>query len=187
MMHPSKLLISLTLGSALLAGCGQGDASPAVAAGAVATSDDAKAGPTPPPRPVRVMTVGLSRLDDVSVLPGEIRPRFEQRYGFRVGGKMARRLVDVGQEVKAGQVLAELDSQDVQPAINAQAAQVEVARSDFKLQQNELKRQQELRDQGFVSGAAIERQEAATESARSRLRFEEENEQMNGNSSSLQL
>ena len=168
MMHRSTLLISLTLGTALLAGCGQRDANPALTAGAVATGETAKAGQAAP-RPVRVLTVGLSRLDDVSILPGEIRPRFEQRYGFRVGGKIERRLVDVGQEVKAGQVLAVLDSQDVQPAINAQAAQVEVARSDVKLQQNELKRQQELRDQGFVSGAAIERQEAATESARSRL------------------
>jgi multidrug efflux system membrane fusion protein len=68
-----------------------------------------------------------------------------------------------------GEVLAVLDSQDVQPAINAQAAQVEVARSDLKLQQSELKRQQELRDKGFVSSAALERQDATTEAAQSRL------------------
>jgi membrane fusion protein, multidrug efflux system len=123
-----------------------------------------------PPRPVRTLQVGVAPLGDVSYLPGEVRPRFEQRYGFRVAGKISRRLVDVGQEVKVGQVLAVLDSQDVLPAINAQAAQVDVAKTDFKLQQSELKRQQELRDKGFVSGAALERQAATSDAANARVK-----------------
>jgi membrane fusion protein, multidrug efflux system len=123
-----------------------------------------------PPRPVRVMTVGASDVADAMYLPGEVRARFEQRFGFRVPGKISRRLVDVGQEVKAGQVLAVLDSQDVMPQINAQAAQVEVARTDVNFQRSELKRQTELRDKGFVSGASLERQSAATESADARLK-----------------
>ncbi len=168
MKYRTTLAISLLLNTALLAGCGQRDASPQTPASEAAASQP-KAEPGGPPRPVRFMTVGLSNVEDISILPGEIRPRFEQRYGFRVGGKIQRRLVDVGQEVKVGQVLAVLDSQDVQPAINAQAAQLEVARSDLKLQQSELKRQQELRDKGFVSGAALERQDAATEAAQSRV------------------
>lgn len=122
------------------------------------------------PRPVRFMQVGMSSLSDVSFLPGEVRPRFEQRFGFRVPGKIAQRLVDVGQVVTAGQVLAVLDSQDVLPAINAQAAQVEVAKTDFKLQQSETKRQQDLRDKGFVSGAALERQVATADAADARVK-----------------
>jgi membrane fusion protein, multidrug efflux system len=136
--------------------------------------DTANANATPakvePPRPVRVVTIGTSDVSDALYLPGEVRARYEQRYGFRVPGKIASRLVDVGQEVKAGQTLAVLDSQDVLPSINAQAAQVEVARTDFKFQQSELRRQQELRDKGFVSGAALERQAASTESAAARLK-----------------
>ena len=116
------------------------------------------------------MQVSMSSLSDVSFLPGEVRPRFEQRFGFRVPGKIARRLVDVGQVVTAGQVLAVLDSQDVLPAINAQAAQVEVAKTDFKLQQSETKRQQDLRDKGFVSGAALERQVATADAADARVK-----------------
>jgi RND family efflux transporter MFP subunit len=122
------------------------------------------------PRPVRYLQVGVSDLADISYLPGEVRPRFEQRYGFRVPGKISQRLVDVGQEVKAGQVLAVLDSQDVVPAINAQAAQVDVAKTDMTFQQSELKRQQELREKGFVSGAALERQNAATDAANARVK-----------------
>jgi RND family efflux transporter MFP subunit len=158
MTYRHVLLISLMLGAALIAGCGKGD--------------DQKAGKVreaEPPRPVRYMQVGMSNVDDLSYLPGEIRPRYEQRYGFRVAGKIARRLVDVGQEVKAGQILAVLDAQDVLPVINAQEAQVEVARSDLKLQQSDLKRQQQLRDKNFVSEAALEHQAAATDAAQSRL------------------
>ena len=163
----TTLLISLLLGTLTIAGCGEGGEGQVSATGAIAGAD--KPRQAEPPRPVRYLQVDLSSVGDFSVLPGEIRPRYEQRYGFRVGGKMAQRLVDVGQQVKAGQVLALLDSQDVLPAINAQAAQVEVSQSDLKLQRSELKRQQELRDKGFVSGAALERQIAATESAQSRL------------------
>ncbi|TAG45845.1 MAG: efflux RND transporter periplasmic adaptor subunit [Betaproteobacteria bacterium] len=122
-----------------------------------------------PPRPVRTIQVGLSAFGDISYLPGEVRPRFEQRYGFRVPGKIARRVVDVGQTVKVGQVLAVLDSQDVLPAINAQASQVDVVKTDLKFQQSELKRQQELRDKGFVSGASLERQAASAEAAQARV------------------
>ena len=143
-----------------VAGCGKKDEA----------KTDATATKAVLPRPVRFMQVGLSALDDISYLPGEVRPRYEQRYGFRVPGKIARREVDVGQEVKAGQILAVLDSQDVLPAISAQSAQVEVARTDFALQQSELKRQQELRDKGFVSGAVLERQAASTAAASARLK-----------------
>jgi membrane fusion protein, multidrug efflux system len=140
--HVVRNTLALTLVAVALAACGKKEE----------TAAPAKA---EPPRPVRVMTVGVSENADAIYLPGEVRARFEQRYGFRVPGKIARRMVDVGQEVKAGQVLATLDSQDVLPAINAQAAQVEVARTDLKLQQSELRRQTELKEKGFVSGAVL--------------------------------
>jgi membrane fusion protein, multidrug efflux system len=158
-MYSSRIKrISVIVGTTLLlAACSKKEA----------TSETPK---TEPPRPVRYMSVGVTDLADVSYLPGEVRPRFEQRYGFRVPGKIAKRLVDVGQEVKAGQVLAVLDSQDVLPAINAQAAQVDVAKTDMTFQQSELKRQQELREKGFVSGAALERQNAAADAANARVK-----------------
>ncbi|HNY48487.1 MAG TPA: efflux RND transporter periplasmic adaptor subunit, partial [Casimicrobium sp.] len=150
---------------ATLSGCGKKDD-----ASTESTKEPNAAAKAEAPRPVRVMQAGMSTISDISYLPGEVRPRYEQRYGFRVPGKIARRMVDVGQVVKAGQVLAVLDSQDVLPAINAQAAQVDVAKTDWVLQQNELKRQQELRDKGFVSGAALERQAATTAAADARVK-----------------
>ena len=164
----ATLLLALVMSTVIVTACGKKDDAKTVTASA--GGKDAIAAKAEAPRPVRFMQVGMSSLSDISYLPGEVRPRFEQRYGFRVPGKIARRLVDVGQEVKAGQVLAVLDSQDVLPAINAQAAQVEVAKTDFKLQQSELKRQQELRDKGFVSGAALERQAATSEASDARVK-----------------
>lgn len=169
MTNLQPLLICFISGAVLIAGCSKGNDPQAPAAGTIASADEGKARKAEPPRPVRYLQVGLTGVGNISYLPGEIRPRYEQRYGFRVGGKIASRLVDIGQEVKTGQVLAVLDSQDVLPAIKLQEAQVEVARSDFQLQQSELKRQRELCDKGFVSGAALERQTAATDAAQSRL------------------
>jgi multidrug efflux pump subunit AcrA (membrane-fusion protein) len=126
MNNKATLLLALLMSAAIVTvtGCGKKEDT---AANTVVAAKDNK---VELPRPVRFMQVGMSAIGDISFLPGEVRPRFEQRYGFRVAGKIARRLVDVGQEVKAGQVLAVLDSQDVLPAINAQAAQVEVAKTD---------------------------------------------------------
>jgi RND family efflux transporter MFP subunit len=173
----ATLLLTALLTATMIAACGDKDAAKAAdSANAAAKTGSANEsgknadGKASAPRPVRFIQVGLSNIGDISYLPGEVRPRFEQRYGFRVPGKIARRLADVGQDVKVGQVLAVLDSQDVLPAISAQAAQVEVARTDLKLQQSELKRQQELRDKGFVSGAALERQAATTEAADARMK-----------------
>lgn len=159
------LIAAACLSALVLVACGKKDGAAAATAAASPASAKNEA-----PRPVRVITAGASDVTDAIFLPGEVRARFEQRYGFRVPGKISQRLVDVGQEVKAGQVLAILDSQDVMPQINAQAAQVDVARTDLNFQRSELKRQQELRDKGFVSGAALERQAAATESASARLK-----------------
>lgn len=116
-------------------------------------------------RPVRTLRLTAGALDDALLLPAEVRPRYEQRLGFRVGGKIAQRMVDVGEAVKPGQTLAVMDAADVLPAIAAQRAQVEAARADEALQQAELKRVRELRDNGFLSSAAQERQEALTQAA----------------------
>jgi len=69
-----------------------------------------------PPAPVVVPLVVAQKVvaGDAGLhasFAGEVRARSESALGFRVGGKIASRLVDIGQEVKAGQVLAVLDAQ----------------------------------------------------------------------------
>ena len=55
---------------------------------------------------------------------GDVRARTESRLGFRVGGKITQRHAEIGQHVKAGTVLAQLDPQDFRLAADAARAQV---------------------------------------------------------------
>uniref|UniRef100_UPI00262EAB85 efflux RND transporter periplasmic adaptor subunit n=1 Tax=uncultured Sphingomonas sp. TaxID=158754 RepID=UPI00262EAB85 len=86
------------------------------------------------------------------------------------GGMITRVLVEPGQWVKAGQVLATVD-RSVQTQTAAQlAAQVSVARSDQVLAQAELDRARTLVDRGFISKADLQRREATRDAAAARVK-----------------
>jgi RND family efflux transporter MFP subunit len=63
-------------------------------------------------RPVRTVTVALKSIEDDRRAIGDIRPRYESDMGFRLSGKVTKRLVDIGASVRQGDILAELDDQD---------------------------------------------------------------------------
>ncbi len=138
------------------------------------------------PRPVRTVIVESSRTAVTLTLPGVVRPRIETDFGFRVGGKIARRLVSVGDPVKAGQALARLDPQDVAPAVASARSQLEAARTDLKLARIELDRLSDLRSRNFVSQAQVDRQQAQTDSARARMRTAEAQVAQAANSATFQ-
>ena len=54
-------------------------------------------------RPVRTLTVAAERADLLAEFSGEVRPRYESRLGFRVGGKILRRLLVDRERAAAGQ------------------------------------------------------------------------------------
>lgn len=118
-----------------------------------------------PVRAVKVSTVGASSIQSGSEFSGEVRPRVESRLGFRVAGKLVRRPVELGQTVKAGQVLAQLDPQDYKLATEAARAQVAAAATNRDLAAADFKRFKELRDQNFISGAELERRETTLKAA----------------------
>jgi multidrug efflux system membrane fusion protein len=89
--------------------------------------------------------------------------------GFRVGGKIVRRQVELGQRVKAGDMLAQLDPQDYQLAAQAAKAQVTAALTNRDLAAADFKRYKELREQNFISGAELERRDAALKAAQAQL------------------
>ena len=66
-----------------------------------------------PGRPVLVATVRYGAETPERSFVGTIRPRIETDMGFRVGGKVAKRLIEVGQIVEVGQPLATLDEIDL--------------------------------------------------------------------------
>lgn len=125
---------------------------------------------TPPPpeplRAVRTMTVASGPTTGVQEYAAEVRARTESRLGFRVGGKLVRRMVDAGQPVKAGQALAQIDPQDLQYGQQAAQAALAAARANLELSEAEFKRYKELREQGFISGLELERRETALKAAR---------------------
>ena len=109
-------------------------------------------------RPAATYVIGALGEDNDNVYSGEIRARHETVLGFRIGGKIIERLVDVGENVNTGQVLARLDATDTGLQANAASAQLHLARE-------EVKRFRELRDQGFISQSALDAKETALKAA----------------------
>jgi membrane fusion protein, multidrug efflux system len=116
-------------------------------------------------RPVRAVRLAADKLDVVAEFPGEVRARIESRLGFRVGGKIIARKVDVGALVKRGQVLMQLDPQDLQLAQAQAGAGLKAAESNRDLASAELKRYQELREKNFVSQAVLDSKQTAYKAA----------------------
>ncbi|HSH88383.1 MAG TPA: efflux RND transporter periplasmic adaptor subunit [Ramlibacter sp.] len=126
----------------------------------------------PPPEPVRsvkVIAVGVDRIKSDHEFAGEVKPRVESRLGFRVAGKIVKRQAELGQHVKAGQVLAQLDPRDYQLATDAVRAQVAAASTNRDLAAADYRRYATLKEQNFISGAELERRETSLKAAQAQL------------------
>lgn len=146
-LHPLYVLVPLAL-----AGC------------APAAQEPAK------PRPVKAVQVGLANLQEQSEFAGDVRPRHETRMAFRVGGKLASRAVELGSEVRAGDLLARLDDRDLALTREAHDAQLAAAKQEEKLARADMARYTELFEKNFISRAEFERRANAFESAIARSR-----------------
>jgi RND family efflux transporter MFP subunit len=136
-----------------------------------------------PVRSVKVQTVGMQSMESGLEFAGEVRARVESRLGFRVGGKLTERPVEVGQRVKVGQVLARIDPQDYKQAQDAARAQLASAVTNRDLTAAELKRFKDLRDQNFISSAELERREAAFRAAQAQ--YQQAQAQLSGQANQL--
>ena len=96
--------------------------------------------PQDPVRPVLTVTVAPGAAATRDVYSGELRARVETDLAFRVGGKLAARLVDAGARVRKGQALARLDPEDAKLAAQAARAQLASAEADLALAKAELER-----------------------------------------------
>lgn len=125
--------------------------------------------PQEPVRAVKVLAVGVETFQSGQEFSGEVRARVESRLGFRVAGKITQRQAELGQRVKAGQVLAQLDPRDYQLAADAARAQVAAASTNRDLAAADFKRYAALKDQNFISGAELERRETTLKAAQAQL------------------
>jgi len=138
-------------------------------AGAAAAAAQGQAMPV-----VTVVVPGRQAVDHVISVTGTLAARREMPVGVAgEGGIVVSVLVEPGQWVGAGHVLATID-RSVQVQTNAQlAAQINVARADARIAQQDLDRSQSLVSRGFVSKADVDRKTATRDAAIARVRVAE--------------
>ncbi|PKO46680.1 MAG: efflux transporter periplasmic adaptor subunit [Betaproteobacteria bacterium HGW-Betaproteobacteria-22] len=125
--------------------------------------------PPQPPRPALVMAVGNVKFDNAMTLVGEVLPRYESGQGFRLGGKIISRQLDVGALVKKGQVIASLDATDSRLVTLAALADVHAAEANHNLALAQLERQRQLFAKKFISASALDGHVATYRAASAKL------------------
>lgn len=121
--------------------------------------------------PVTVIAPGRQTVDRIISANGSLAARRELPVGVAgEGGRVTRVLVEEGQWVRAGQVLATVDRSVQAQTAESLSAQIRVAEADAKLAQAQLDRAQALVANGFVSRADIETRTANRDAAYARVR-----------------
>lgn len=120
-------------------------------------------------RPVRVFRVGDQAGDYRESFAGEVKARYETKLSFRVPGKIVSRQVEVGDGVRKGELLAQLDETDYQLAAKGLTSQLAAARAERDFAQDDLVRYRELLEQNFISQAEHDRRETVYKTARDRV------------------
>ncbi|MAA97488.1 MAG: efflux transporter periplasmic adaptor subunit [Stappia sp.] len=103
-------------------------------------------------------------------LSGTVRARVEVPLAFRVGGKIAERLVDAGTRVERGEAIARLDMTDLSASLRAEEAREKAAQAQARQLDDDLERIVALRDKGHVSQSALDAAQAAADAARETLK-----------------
>ena len=120
---------------------------------------------------VTVIVPGRQDIPAIISATGSLAARRDMPVGVPgEGGQVTRVLVEPGQWVRAGQTLAVIDRGVQSQQAQQLAAQIDVARADLRLAQNELDRAQALVSRGFVSQADLDRKRAARDAAAARVR-----------------
>jgi len=132
------------------------------------------------PRPALVVQPVSAGLE-LNAFAGEVHARVEPQLAFRIGGKIARRLVDAGARVQAGQALAELDNTDMRLQDQAADAQLSSAKSDLQMNKAELDRYKSLLDSQLVSRSAYDIRLAQYQAAAAKVRQMQAQARVSGN------
>jgi RND family efflux transporter MFP subunit len=153
----------------------------------VATLVAASCGPAPQPeaeplRPVRVMTVEKRQGGETVSLTGRVEAEDNVALSFRVGGRMIARMVNIGDRVEAGQVVARLDQEQQEAALRAARANLAAAMSLLTKTRNEFGRQDQLLRDGWTTRArhdqalqAFQTAQAQVDAAHAQVAIAEDN------------
>lgn len=114
------------------------------------------------PRPVMAMQVGDIQAFGGRTFPGRAKPTEEVNMGFEVNGTLIERPVNIGDELKKGQLIAQVDPRDFQARLNTTQAVLKTTRAN-------LNRARELIKNNFISQAELDKLEAEFETAESNV------------------
>ncbi|WLP57502.1 efflux RND transporter periplasmic adaptor subunit [Agrobacterium fabrum] len=132
----------------------------AVVAGALSLlascSEEKKAEAPDVVRPVKVAEIGAPDEGRKLIYSGAVKARTEMNLGFRVSGKITERLVNVGDHVSPGAVLARLDPVDYKLAVTRAEADLSSARKQVEITDLAYRRAQTLAAQNATSQSALE-------------------------------
>ena len=122
-------------------------------------------------RPVRTQQVSRVGVDYSATYSGEIRARHEASLALLAGGRIQRRLVEVGDHVAVGQPLLQIDPTDTTLNATTSRTQVEAVRAQYLKALHEYESYVERGHSQFVSTSEVERMRLAMETARESLRI----------------
>jgi RND family efflux transporter MFP subunit len=125
--------------------------------------------PVKSPVKVEVQRVELTQAAQTMTLTGEVRAQVESDLGFRVGGRITERLVDVGDHVSSGQILAKLDPRAQQTTVEAREADVRAAEARLRNETSNFERQKLLLSRKSTSPSEYDRAEESFRTAQSVL------------------
>ena len=114
---------------------------------------------------VPVLTLGVQTVSTVYELEGMVEAVRQATVSSQATGRVASLWVKVGDKVRAGQVLATIDDRDTQTVVARSQAQVAQAEAELANAQANVQRTRDLRQQGFVSQAALDGAESQFKAA----------------------
>ena len=125
--------------------------------------------PTEIARPVRTLVVAANQQQLAAEYAGTIVARVESALAFQVGGKIQARHVEVGSQVKTGQLLMSLDNQDLKLGLTQAQANARTAQTQFDVAALEYKRFSDLLKTGAISHSAVDAKNVAFAAAKAYL------------------
>jgi membrane fusion protein, multidrug efflux system len=147
------LTLVLSASSLILAACGP----------------EAETKEAPAPRPVRTTTIekrdGLTPL----TFTGRIESDDEVSAAFRISGRLLANNTKIGDRVEAGQLLAQLESQNELNALRQAKAALAAAQGQLTQARNHYERQQTLFAQGWTTRANLDAATQAQQTAQSQV------------------
>ena len=120
-------------------------------------------------RPVRTLTIAKGAAGDTFTFTGTVQAQTEINKSFRIDGRLLTRNVNVGDTVRPGQLLAQLDSQNEEAALQSSRAQLTAARAQLGEARNNFVRMRELVAERAVSRAMFDQAESMQKSAESQV------------------